>query len=331
MVNPLLPSEFWGVTIGLYLFLGGMAGGAHVTGVVADFLRARDEQRRAAYHTTALWGMIVGLVAIAIGGLLLLSHLGEPQHVVMFWLFTNVESWMTIGVWIIVVFSVLSLLQTLWIGFGSDGWFRRGPDLVDRAADALRPSERIRRGLAAFGAVVGLVLIVYTALLLSAAGETIPLWNGTWLPPLFLASGLSMGIAATVGITTLLEGAVGTGVREFSIADDVVILGEIVVLGALFVTLSGGNETAVETYNYILNDGWLLFWGGVVAVGLALPLVLSGGLLLAERRFDVHGDNRLRRLARAGYALKFGFVVFGGLALRLVIVLGALNVPAFGV
>lgn len=330
MVVPLLPSEFWGVSIGVYLFLGGMAGGSYVTGVVADVLSTRNERRRSAYLSTARWGMVIGLVAIAVGGLLLLVHLGEPENVFMIWLFTNWASWMTIGVWVIVLFSVLAVLQALWLGFGREDGFGLDIGLIDQVATITRPSESVRRAINVFGAIVGLLLIVYTALLLSAVSETIPLWDALLLPPLFLASGLSMGIAATVGVTTIINGIVETGVQAFSVADDVIILAEMAVLYGLLWTLANGGTTAVETHRYLLTDGWLIFWGGVVAVGLLVPLVLSGALLVTEWRFDVHNSDRLRRLATAGYTLKFSFVIVGGLLLRLTIILAALNVPVIG-
>jgi formate-dependent nitrite reductase membrane component NrfD len=193
------------------------------------------------------------------------------------------------------------------------------------------PSETVRRGINVFGAVIGVLLIVYTALLLSATSHTVPLWNPTWLPPLFLASGLSMGIAATVGITTLTNGVVDTGVQAFSVADDVIILAEMAILFGLLWTIANGGPTAVETHRYLLTDGRIIFWGGVVAVGLLLPLVISGVLLAVERLTDVHESARLQRLATAGYTLKFSAVIVGGLFLRLTIVLAALNVPIIGV
>jgi formate-dependent nitrite reductase membrane component NrfD len=331
MVNPFFPNLFWGLGIGLYLFLGGLAGGAYATGAVADVLSTRNESARSGYLSTARWGMVIAIAAIAVGGLILLFHLGEPLHVFMIWLFTNFESWMTIGVWIIFLFTLLAVVQALWLGFGRNDGFGLSIGPVDAIARLTRPSENVRRAITSVGALVAVTLIVYTALLLSAVSKVVPLWNPTLLPPLFLASGLSMGIAATVGVTAVRQGVVGTGVQKFSIADDVVILGEIVVLAALLWTMANGGPTAAATYEYITTEGSLILWGGVVAVGLVLPLVISAGLLVAERRYDVHGNERLQRLAMAGYTAKFSFVVVGGLMLRLVIIYGALNAPIIGV
>jgi formate-dependent nitrite reductase membrane component NrfD len=330
MVNPLLPAEFWGLSIGVYLFLGGLAGGAYVAGASADLLSVRQPDRRASYEKTARWSMVIAVLAIAVGGLLLLTHLGEPQHVLMFWLFTNLNSWMTIGIWVIIAFSVLAVVQALWLGFGREHGFGVSLGLLDSVAQLTRPSEQVRRAITVAGIVVALVLAVYTALLISAAGAVVPLWHGTWLPLLFLTSSLSIGIAAVFGLTTLTQGFHRTGVKTFSLVDDAIILAELAVLAVLVWTMQNGGPTAVETIQYILTEGWLLFWGGVVGVGLVVPLVLSGVVLGIERRFDLGANSAMARRARTIYGLKFGLVVAGGLMLRLVIIFGALNVPIIG-
>ncbi len=330
MVNPLLPSEFWGIAIGVYLFLGGLAGGAYVAGAVADLLSTRQPERQDSYFKTARWSMVIAVLAISIGGILLLSHLGEPLNVLKFWLFTNSQSWMTIGIWVIILFTLLAALQALWLGFGRENGFPVNIGPIDWLAKITRPREGIRRAITAFGILVGVLLAVYTALLISATGDVVPLWNETWLPLLFLTSSLSIGIAAVFGLTVVTQGFLDTGVQEFSIADDVIILAELGVLAILMWTLKNGGPTAVETFQYIMNDGWLLFWGGVVGIGMVVPLTLSGILLGIEGRCDLHKNTFMCRRATNICALKFGLVVFGGLMLRLTIILGALSVPIIG-
>ena len=330
IVNPRLPAEFWGLSIGIYLFLGGLAGGAYVAGAVADLLSIRHPARKESYFATARWSMVIAVGAIAIGGLLLVSHLGEPLNVLKFWLFTNSQSWMTIGIWVIVLFTLLAAVQALWLGFGRENGFPVSLGPIDSLARITRPSESIRRAITAFGVAIGVLLAVYTALLISAAGDIVPLWDQTWLPLLFLTSSLSIGIAAVFGVTTLTQGVLDTGVTEFSLADDAIILAELGVLGVLMWTLQNGGPTAVETFQFILNDGWLLFWGGVVGVGLLAPLILSAILLGIESKFDLHENRTMSRRATGIYALKFSMVVAGGLMLRLMIIFGALNIPIIG-
>lgn len=323
------PAELWGTAIGFYLFLGGVSGGAFVTGAAADLLglRTDDEDRKRVFRITARIGMAMSFISIAIGGLVLLLHLGEPANVVYIWLFQNPASWMAIGVWVIIAMVLIAMLQLLWLGFGDEGSYDLTLRRIDYLADFTRPRPYERLALMGVGTILAIVLVVYTALLVSAAHSVVPLWHPILLPLLFLASGLSMGIAATVGITAIREGVEGTGVHEFSLADDAVILGEIVILGAFLYWLSGQSGAAAVSFERLTETFALEFWGGVVIIGLILPLVLSGALILAERL----NKELSSRLKTGTYLTKFAFVLIGGWFLRMAVLFAAYNEPLIGV
>jgi formate-dependent nitrite reductase membrane component NrfD len=120
---------------------------------------------------------------LALGGFFLTSHLGKPERGLAFPLFfTNYNSWMTRGGWIVGASAPLILLYAgLWY-FGAAAVLRRLVGLV--------------------GAVPTVGLGLYTGLLLSGAGF-VPLWSREYLPLLFLNSGLNTGLAAA-GLLTLL-------------------------------------------------------------------------------------------------------------------------------
>lgn len=153
-----------------------------------------------------------------------------------------------IGVRVIVLFVVAALLQLVWLGFGRHGGFRLDFGPIDDIVDRTRPSTDTRLALHIVGGALAVTLIVYTALLLSAVAPVVPLWHPVLLPLLFLTSGVSMGISATALVPTLLLGDSDTGVHEFILADDAVILGEIDVLAALLWYLAGAGGAATESY-----------------------------------------------------------------------------------
>lgn len=321
------PAELWGTAIGFYLFLGGVSGGSFVTGAAADFLSVRSEKRKEMYQMTARIGMAMSFISIAIGGLILLTHLGEPRNVFEIWLFQNWASWMAIGVWVIVAMVIIAMLQLLWLGFGDWGGFDIKLRRIDWIADLTRPRQYERLALSGVGAVLAVVLVIYTALLLSAVNPVVPAWHPVLLPLLFLASGLSMGIAATVGITALRAGVKDTGVHEFSLADDVIIIAEIVILAAFLMTLSGGGGAAAVTYERLTQTFALEFWGGVVLIGLVLPLVISAVLIAIDKFSNISLSTRVEKTA---YVTKFGFVLIGGWFLRMAVLFSAFNVPLIG-
>jgi formate-dependent nitrite reductase membrane component NrfD len=163
----------------LYLFLGGLAAGTFVVSALADLCGAWSRRAAAA----ARLGAFAVVPVLALAGFFLTSHLGKPERGLAFPLFfTNYESWMTRGGWILGSAAPLMLFYAgLWY-FGAAPGLRR---LV---------------GAVGLGPAAGLGL--YTGFLLSGTGF-VPLWDRDYLPLLFLNSGLNTGLAL-VGLLTLL-------------------------------------------------------------------------------------------------------------------------------
>jgi formate-dependent nitrite reductase membrane component NrfD len=167
--NPLVP---------LYLFFGGLAAGMFIVAALADFAGIWSRRSLAAARIIALGAVPV----LALAGIFLTAHLGKPERGLGFPLFfTNYNSWMTRGGWILGASAPLMLVYAaLW-------FFRVFPTL--------------RRVLAAIGIPLLSLLAIYTGFLLSGAWY-VPLWSREHLPTLFLTSGLNTGLAAA-GILTL--------------------------------------------------------------------------------------------------------------------------------
>lgn len=293
----------WGLTFHIpwYLFLGGLAGGTMTIGALADLLggsreRLRNFARVAAYITVPV---------IIAGGLALSFHLGKPERGFAFPLFfTNYQSWMTIGGWILGAFAPVSLVYAA-------AWYFN----IDR---------RIRRVMAMVGAPLGLLMSLYTGFLLSAAwvvpGDRwyVPLWDNRYLPILFVLSGLSTGLAAC-GLSALTGGQARderwAAADIASLADVVAIVAEGIWVYIFLASLGGGTVGQQLAYK-LLTQGDLApwFWWGFVAAGIAVPLLASAAHMVSERTFH----------ARIGWVVygKFILVLAGGLMLRYIIVWG---------
>ena len=129
------PAVHWGFQIAVYLFLGGLAGGSYITGYVADVLSTRTaiEEEYVARRETARWGMYVAVASIGVGGIALLTHLGVPLRALYFPLtFTNYGSWMVIGTWAIIIFTLWTFGQAFWYTFGGAIEGEAGTSLVFR-------------------------------------------------------------------------------------------------------------------------------------------------------------------------------------------------------
>jgi formate-dependent nitrite reductase membrane component NrfD len=164
--------------VALYLFFGGLAAGMFIVAAIADFAGVLSRRALAAARIIGL--SVIPILALA--GIFLTVHLGKPERGLGFPLFfTNYNSWMTRGGWILGASAPLVLLYAaLW-------FFRVLPSL--------------RRIIAAIGIPVLAILAIYTGYLLGGAWY-VPLWSREYLPPLFLTSALNTGLAAA-GLVTL--------------------------------------------------------------------------------------------------------------------------------
>jgi protein NrfD len=308
----ILWQQKWGLTFHIpwYLFLGGLAGSTLAAGALADLL-GRGRGRLAAFARIAVY---ITVPAIIVGGLSLTFHLGKPERGFAFPLFfTNYQSWLTLGGWVIGAFAPLSIAYAA-------AWF----------FDVRR---RVRLFLAALGVPLGILMSLYTGFLLSAAwlvpGDRwyVPLWDRKYLPVLFVLSGLSTGLAAC-GLTALVGGRFTARIRGegkleetqsladvTSLVDAVAILAEGAWVYVFLAFLAAGTLGQQLAYR-LLTQGDLApwFWWGFVAPGLAAPLLVSVVHLISERLLHL----------RAGWLLyaKFVLVLAGGLLLRYVVVWG---------
>ncbi|MBI2089330.1 MAG: polysulfide reductase NrfD [Deltaproteobacteria bacterium] len=320
-----------------YLFLGGLTGGVYIVAAVADLLSLRLRRLEIVSRVAALSAVPI----LALAGFFLTVHLGKPERGLGFPLFfTNYNSWMTRGGWIVGASAPFVVLYAaLW-------YFRVFPGL--------------RRTLAVIGIPLLAFFSMYTGLLLSGAWY-VPVWSSKYLPTLFLTSGLTTGVATVGLIFLLLWPFLGQAVEDsrrvvrfLGVVVAVLIVVELYEVRSFMSYLARGapDKAVTETtptgkfqaamgsrlaYEYVTGgDGysWKLFkkpvaeavetvkprktlapwfWYGIIGIGLALPLLLT--------LFEIV-PKLLPRFSLQIAALKFALVLIGGYLLRVVIVWG---------
>jgi formate-dependent nitrite reductase membrane component NrfD len=187
MVDPNL--NIWHWQIPLYLFLGGMAAGILCIAALY-YIRGREKDYRTAVRITPFLApilLVLGLIALFI----------DLRHKLYFWqLYTNIklQSPMSWGAWTLLVITPVSFIWcALHIRDLFPGW--------DWKYKWLKTLEdffnKYKKVLAWVMLIYGIILGIYTGILLSAFNAR-PLWNTSILGPLFLASGISAGAAATL-------------------------------------------------------------------------------------------------------------------------------------
>jgi len=248
----------WGWLIIIYLFLGGLAGGAYIISALSDLCEI-DENK-----LVAKIGFLVAFFAIIIGAICLIFDLGRPErflHVLKVFKFTSP---MSMGVWGVIAFTFFSVLSVLMI-FGTSEE-SRGLWKLGYYINCLIP----RKVINVIGLTIGIFLAGYTGVLLTETSR--PFWSDTpFLGALFLASGVSTAIAFIYFFYALKRNDdIGQKNKyKLKLVDNIAILIEMVILLFMMIELANIDHLSyVAKYKTL----WII---GVVIIGLILPVIFN--------------------------------------------------------
>ncbi len=283
--------QMWGSIIAWYLFLAGIGAGAFITAAILRWRRPEAVRMRRA-------GLIIAPVVVAVGLVLLVvdAEAGLRNPLRFFYLLTNFGSVMTWGVVFLSLFMVVVLLALVL-------------DLLKKKVPAV---------VWIVGAVLSVCVAGYTGALLGVC-VTYPLWNNGLLPVLFLVSALSAGMASV-----LLVGAIRypAEFKEAGVVKKVhfaLPIVELLLLAAVCVLTANSSGAGQESVAGLLSGEWAVaFWGGLIVVGLAIPIVAElYSLFIAPESFEKGAPARV--LGGTADAC----VLVGGFMLRYLIVMAA--------
>ncbi len=258
------PQRIWKWEIAIYLFLAGMGAGSFIIGTIIQWWLNPSELIQIPIlnlpfdlaKAAILWGPI--LVAIAAPFLIL--DLGIKRRFLYACLNPR-TSWVARG------FIILSLFIISGLFF---------------LAKSIFPFEWLHGGFSlwsflqiiAFGSA--LATLIYTGILLKAT-KSIPLWNTSFLPILFLISGLSTGLMAiiltTLGANIIFNDLVESKPLMYAILSLIVIEGIV-----LYLFLSNRykiSEKGRDSVHLLLfGEKRFIFWGVDIFLGLICPFIL---------------------------------------------------------
>lgn len=292
--NPLVDPavHVWGWEIPVYLFLGGMVAGMMV---ISGYFLFSGRWRNTRSACFVLPTLSLGLLSLGMLALFL-----DLEHKAFVWrLYTTFQprSPMSWGAWILVLVCPALVANLL---LRVPPTLRRRAPALGELSDRLIARPAALRWIGAMNMIWGGLLGIYTGVLLSALGAR-PLWNSALLGPLFLVSGLS----AAAAFVHLIASDVGE--RELlAKADNGFLIAELVFLALFLVGLSASTQAHARAADLLLSGPFgAVFWVGVVALGIVLPLLIQ---LLAVGHRVAHSP------------VPPLLVIGGGLALRFVIV-----------
>lgn len=290
----------WGWYIILYFFIGGLAAGLYFIGTIAHLSGDPRDQPITRFANLAVFPLVLAC------GFLLTIDLGQPLR---FWhmLIQSeriplpiLKYWvpMSLGSCVLTVFAVFAAFAFLSALVDSaritNSWAVRGIHWMRS-----RPKP-LRRAATLLGLFFALFFGGYTGVLL--VGTNVALWHhAQLLGAVFLLSAASTAYALLILVLRRRSAtASNTTISKLELADRYVIILELLAIAVMLVALG-------RVARPLVTGGFgVVFWLGVIGIGLILPLALP---------YARRGPLARRPL------LGVSCVLVGGLLLRFVVIM----------
>ncbi len=286
----------WGLLLAIDLFAAGLGAAIFMVAVAANLAGGRR------YRRISTTGAIIAPWPVILGVLFLVVDLGKPLR---FWemmlkrshetlgiesIMFNAGSTMSLGTWLLILFVLGSLVYMV----------------VALLAWPFKWAEKLQKVLGVIGLPIALLVTTYTGVLLSATRNSV--WGSVLLPIVFVVSAIATGIAAIVFILAAIRVAkpdskIGSDIPKLEVINGWTIAFQLLMV-ILFVIFGFGSA---QMRAVIGSAFGLLWWIGVIGLGLVLPLVIG-----------IRGGAKNAPVSLVVSAL----VLLGGFFLRYTILLG---------
>lgn len=263
----------WSLPIAVYLFLAGISSGSIIVALLVKWNR-HERENSSIWDAMIRSGAAVATISIVLGLIILVVDLGKPLS--FYWLLIryNFYSVMTLGVIFLLIYTPTVFVFMCLVFEHKIVKYRIG--ILEALIQSVKSFHSYAKTIEYFLLVCALCVGAYTGFLLSSL-YTIPMWNNPIIPILFLTSGISSGIAVNilVGLLFFKSTLNEESIKYLLVMDLRVILIEFPLIGMLFVGMAySGGDSLIAMKMALSSGGWaLVFWVGVIGIGLLLPLV----------------------------------------------------------
>lgn len=287
--------RFWGWEIPVYLFLGGLVAGLMLAVCTVLVMRGRQSVTQA-----MRLGLVAAPILLSLGMGALFLDLSLKTNVFRFYLTLRPYAPMSLGSWILLLVYPVQALLVLALPWEP---LKRRLDKIEKLDRIRALAERNLARIAWTGLVAGFALGIYTGVLLSTTVAQ-PLWSSGALGFLFLASGLSTGVAALMLVEK--DHASQTWLAKVDVG---LITLELLLIGGWIVGLATQGPIYREAVGVILSGHYApVFIGFVLFGGLLVPGTLEA---LALRDKAKHSRTVPSLVLVGGLLLRF-VVVYAG-------------------
>ena len=234
----------WGWEVAAYVWTKAIAAGAFLVPVITGYIVDIPYQMKQV-------GAWIGLVFLALTGMLLIKDLGRPDRFLYVLLRPQWRSWLTRGAYIITGYGGV---LTVWI---IANYFAR---------------DELLRYIEPLGVIFGLLAAVYTAFLFAQAKGR-DFWQSPMLGLHMVIHSLTAGLAVFLISGMWLKVNIGLA-SVFSFLTAVMLVISLVTL-AIELTTTHATEDAHTVVEMITRGQFSYqFWLGVVLIGNLVPLLL---------------------------------------------------------
>lgn len=290
LIDPIV--HVWGWEIPVYLFLGGLVAGMMIIAGYF-FIKGRDEGHKCICYQIPL----LGLVLLSLGMFALFLDLEHKAYVWRVYTTFEIKSPMSWGSWILLLVYPALLVNFL---LNVPAWIGSRLVFLKVWSQKILAVKNIKRHVGKVNLVLGILLGIYTGILLSSLGAR-PLWNSAILGILFLVSGLSTASALVHMIAKDKAES-----EMLARADNLFLTIELVVFALFFIALLSSTEVQIQSAMLLLTGPFAAaFWVFVILMGILIPLFIQ----------NLSVSHRIKHTPVAPI-----MVIVGGFILRLVLV-----------
>lgn len=263
----------WGFLIIIYLFLGGLSAGLFFISALATLLQVNGED--SSYSKVARYGALLAPWPVIVGCSLLIFDLGRWYHFWKLFLHFRWVSPMSIGSWLLIAFSGITLLYLCsWLTTREREWmFSRLPRPLSFLTKLNRDISGSRRQIALLGTPISIGVGIYTGVLLGAV-QSRPFWNTNLVAQLFLFSALSTGCAALIFVFAVKRETTDSRAFQLLYTVDICLMAlEFFIVVPYLIHGQLSVQAVRDSLGLILGGPFtLVFWVFFLGMGLLLPL-----------------------------------------------------------
>lgn len=250
-------------------------------------------------------GALIAFVCLAVGGCISVLHMGHPERATH--LLGNLGSGLSKELFVVAIMGIVSLVYLIL---------------------AKKDYPGASKVFGVLGGVVGLVLpFVAGASYLIAAR---PAWDSVALPLMFLGAGLALGMTLMAALVLLRGNAKDEGRFALKLAlAGVIIMAVTSIAYVVWIAIAPYQAPSRSIERLISGDLAVMFWAGVVVIGIVVPVALTAlALIQSKQGADADSVSDPKRYAMYLFGA-FACTAIGAVVLRIIMYAVGTSVEQF--